>query len=431
MAAIDSAYHYYLSTYGNSGVSRYDTHKKSQLRAIYNQMVKTNKDTPLYKFKNPGDVKKFAIDVKEHTRSMQNVIASLSDSGEGIESVFHKKIAQSSDENVVSAEFIGQNQDIDSSMHFDVEVRQLAAPQVNLGVFLAGGRHDIKPGSYSFDLTTDLNSYEFQYTVGERDTNRDVQEKLMRLIGSAGVGIKAEIVEDEEGRGALRLESRQTGLSENQNYLFEILPSADSASIRAMRTLGIDNIQQMARNSSFLLNGTEHTSLSNTFTVNNEFELTLNSPSENGSAAQIGFKANADAIADNVQSLVNVYNNLIQLGYDYADTQQSGRLVRNLSNVAKPYYNEFEAYGLQLEKDGRITVDRSLLTDAVTSEDAGNCFTALNHFKDDLNNVAAETSVDPLSYADKVLIAYKNPVHNFTAPYVSSIYSGMMLDRYC
>ena len=44
MAAIDSAYQYYLSTYGNSAVSRYDTHKKSQLRAVYNNIVKTNKD---------------------------------------------------------------------------------------------------------------------------------------------------------------------------------------------------------------------------------------------------------------------------------------------------------------------------------------------------------------------------------------------------
>ena len=43
MAAIDSAYQYYLSTYGNSTVSRYDTHKKSQLRDTYNKIVKTEK----------------------------------------------------------------------------------------------------------------------------------------------------------------------------------------------------------------------------------------------------------------------------------------------------------------------------------------------------------------------------------------------------
>lgn len=49
MAVIDSAYQYYLSTYAGSGMSRYDTHKKSQLRAVYNNIVKVNKDSPFTK----------------------------------------------------------------------------------------------------------------------------------------------------------------------------------------------------------------------------------------------------------------------------------------------------------------------------------------------------------------------------------------------
>ena len=57
MALIDSAYQYYLSTYRNSTVSRYDTHKKSELRDVYNQMVKVNKNSPLYKIKNKGELK--------------------------------------------------------------------------------------------------------------------------------------------------------------------------------------------------------------------------------------------------------------------------------------------------------------------------------------------------------------------------------------
>lgn len=61
MAAIDSAYQYYLSTYGNSTVSRYDTHKKSQLRDTYNKIVKTNKESPLYKIKNLGEAKNMRL----------------------------------------------------------------------------------------------------------------------------------------------------------------------------------------------------------------------------------------------------------------------------------------------------------------------------------------------------------------------------------
>ena len=52
MAKIDSAYAYYASTYANKEVSRYDSHKKSDLRKIYNRIIKTNKESPLYKISN-------------------------------------------------------------------------------------------------------------------------------------------------------------------------------------------------------------------------------------------------------------------------------------------------------------------------------------------------------------------------------------------
>ncbi len=428
MAAVDNAYSYYLSTYASMASSRYDTHKKSQLRAVYNNIVKTNKDSPLYKIKSGGDAKKFAIDIKEHTRSIQNVVAALSDNGGG---AFQRKIAQSSDEDSVSAEYVGTDEAVDGNLRFDIRVMQLAASQVNQGEYLDGSRSDFKPGIYSFDLNTEFNSYEFQYSVGEKDTNRDVQDKIVRLINSAGIGLKAELSEGAEQKSAVRIESKQTGLGNEEEYLFEILPSQDPGSVRAMKLLGIDHVEKKAQNSSFLLDGEEHMSHSNTFMINKDFELTLKKPTAVNHTAQIGFKANAEAVADNVQSLVDVYNNMIQLGQSYSDAQEADKLLRDMRNVTKPYYNELEAIGLQIQEDGRIEIDRSLLTDAVTSSDSKECFEVLNEFKDQLNETAASVSIDPMNYVSKVLIAYKNPVHNFATPYITSIYSGMMLDRFC
>ena len=87
MAAIDSVYNYYLSTYANTtGPSRYDSHKKSELRDTYNKIIKSNKDSPLYKLNlNDGDMKKFAIDLKEQARYTQHVVSSLSADEGGIE----------------------------------------------------------------------------------------------------------------------------------------------------------------------------------------------------------------------------------------------------------------------------------------------------------------------------------------------------------
>ena len=351
---------------------------------------------------------------------------------DGIENVFNKKVAKSSDESSVNVTYIGEDQSLDNSLHFDVEVKQLAAPQINVGKFLYPDECDFKTGTYTFDISTDLSSYEFQYTVSRNDDNQHILEKLARLVNSSGAGIHADLAKNASNKIALRLTSSQTGLADGQSYLFEVTPSSDHASAKAMQTLGIDCVTQTASNSSFLLNGTEHASLSNTFTVNNAFELTLNKPSSQANPVQIGFKTTADSIVDNVQSLVNVYNNLIQLSYRYDSTQEADKLRRDFTQVVKPYYNEFESFGLKLSDDGAIKVDTHLLTDAVTSADAKECFATLNKFKNDLGTTAGTVSVDPLNYASKTMITYKKPGHKkFSCPYLTSVYSGMMLDRYC
>lgn len=432
MAVIDSAYQYYLSTYRPLGASRYDTHKNSELREVYHNIVKTNKDSPLYMIKYSEDAGRFAIDIKERTRSIQNLIASLSDSGSGIESVFSKKLAQSSDETIVDAEYIGEEQDTVPPLPLHVQVQQLASPQQNLGAYLSPGKCDLKPGVYSFDLTTSFHSYEFQYTAGDTDTNLDIQEKLLRLINTANVGLRASLVQNEAGENAVSIVSLQTGHSEGEEYLFELMPADDAASRKAMHVLGIDHVEAKASNASFLLNGDEQSSLSNQFMVGRSFALTFKNTNTAGTETSIGFKTDTDAITDNIFSLVSAYNHMISLSHNYDNPQQSDKLRRDMASVAESYGNELESYGFNLDQDGAITIDRNLLLDSITASDAAECFSVLNHFKDDLNAKAAEISMNPLNYVDKLLVAYKNPArHNFTAPYASCAYSGMMLDEYC
>ena len=105
-AILDNMYNYYLTTYGKSTVSRYDSHKKSELRSVYNNIVKINKESPLYKIKDSADAQKFAIDIKEHARDLKNVIASLS-TGDSLAEAFQKKIAVSDQNDIVDADYVG------------------------------------------------------------------------------------------------------------------------------------------------------------------------------------------------------------------------------------------------------------------------------------------------------------------------------------
>lgn len=431
-AILDTAYNYYLTTYGTSSVSRYDAHKKSELRSTYNNIVKVNKESPLYKLKDTGDLDKFAIDIKENARSIKNVVASLSEKDEGIESAFQKKVAVSDQSDIVGVDYIGNGREGDADTSFTVEVKQLAAPQQNLGRFLKDDGLDILPGSYSFDLNTTSNSYEFQYNVTSDDTNRSVLDKLSRLINTAGIELSAKVISDDSGRSALEIQSKQTGLDEDEEYLFHISPDGSNLSKSAMETLGIAKVTSGAQNSVFLLNGKERTSYSNCFTVNNTFELQLKGISEDDNPANIGYKTSIEAVSDNVGQLVSVYNQMIQTAHDYSDKQQgSAKLLSDISNVAKKFQGELESIGLIADKNGFISVDQSLLADAVGSQNPSESFAVLNHFKDALNTKAEDASINPLNYVNKIMVAYKNPGHNFATPYITSIYSGMMLDRYC
>lgn len=429
MAAIDSAYQYYLSTYRDSTVSRYDAHKKSQLRDIYNRIIKINKESPLYKIKDAGDVTKYAIDIKETTKSLQNVIASFEG---GVEGVFARHIAQSSDDSIVSAEYIGSDDINDTDEKgFEIQVRQLASNQVNLGNYLNPDRMDIEPGLYSFDLNTGTRSYEFQYTINENENNLSVLHKLAKLINSADIDLSSTISTNDLGQVALCITSRQTGIPEDEDHIFQILPSAEAGSTHAMDVLGINHVETQPQSSSFLLNGVEHSSYANTFTVDKNFDVTLRNIHTGDDFTRIGFKANADAIADNVQQLINAYNNVIDLAYAHSESRNSGKLIRDISGAARNYRNELEAIGINIEEDSRLTIDRTLLTDAVSAPDAEQTFTVLNEFKDTLNERTTHAFIDPMNYVNKLVVAYKNPGRNFAIPYITSIYSGMMLDQYC
>jgi flagellar hook-associated protein 2 len=433
MAAIDNAYNYYLTTYyGNRPSNRFDTHKKSELRGIYNSIVKINKESPLYKINKEASVARFAIDIKEGAQNIRNVAQSLSGS-EDIMKAFQKKVAFSEDEDIVKARYIGSGEDDVSSDDFQIEVKQLAKPQINIGNFIESDKAELRPDSYAFDLTNTSSSYEFQFNVNEGETNLEVQKKLANLVTNAGVGLNASVIKDENGQSALQIKTQSTGNDNPNEQLFKIEAAETPNSGVAMKVLGIHQVSQLAQNAEFSLNGQEHSFNTNTFTIDKVFELTLNGVSQEDDATLVGFKANADAIADNIQTLVDSYNSVLQTAHNYTDSQpQSQKLINHITGAARDYRNELDIIGLNQDKNGFISIDRNLLSDVVESDNPKESFDVLNDFKNTLENRAVTAVLNPMAYVNKLLIAYKNPtVNHFATPYVTSIYSGMMMDRSC
>lgn len=429
-ATLNAVYNNFLTTYSPKTLTRYDTHKKSELRSVYNSIVKMNKEAPWYLPTTSKATQQYAISIKENARELRNTLAQLGGMEENV--LFNKKSAYTSDENIVTASYIG-SQDMGNSVpDLELEVHSLADSQENLGLFLPDAKVDLPSDTYSFDLGINDMNYEFQFTVGESETNRDVQERLVRLINNSGIGIKADIVESED-RTALRLTSEATGLGQGKIKLFAVSDDKTSKRAGTVDYFGLDYISREASNARFSINGEERSSSSNHFTIGKQFEVQLNSTTEEGGAVRIGLKTDVESLTDNVSHLVGGYNDFVKAAASYVETQSKSRqLVNEMRGIVGVYSSSLESMGITLSEDGTLNMNRNVLHQtALKSDDITETFGSLKNLSGMLMRKSSQVALNPMDYVQKTVVAYKNPGHNFVSPYNTSAYSGMLFNSYC
>lgn len=429
-AVLNTIHNHYLTTYASSKITRYDAHKKSELRAIYNSIVKLNKESPWYLPVRNMDVQRFAVDLKEGARDLHNTIASLG----GLEEsdLMSKKTAFSSDPDVVTASFVGSYSPGEDTPSYTLEVHKLASTQENMGHFLPGGKMDLPSDTYSFDVSINDMNYEFQFSLGENETNRDIQNRLARLINNSDIGIRAR-VQEATGRSALVLESEATGLTGDRTELFRISEEHTSKAKGAVEYLGIDYISRPASNSRLTINGKPYATASNSFTMEKQFDVQIKGPTPEGRPVTIGLKTNVESLMDNVTHLADGYNRFLTGTSHYMDSQPRTRhVVREMNQIVSLYQDALNAMGVTSRQDGTLEVDKTKLSNAVvSSEDVSDTFHTLRDLSNSLLRKSTQVSLNPMQYVDQTIVAYKNPGHNYVNPYMSSAYSGMLFNGYC
>lgn len=429
-SVLNAVYNNYLTTYTPKALTRYDTHKRSELRSVYNSIVKLNKDAPWYLPTTNKDTQHYAVDIKENARELHNTISQLGGLDNDI--LFHKKSAYSSDESAASASYIGSPDTEEEIPAIELEVRSLASSQENLGLFLPNERVSLPPDTYSFDVGINDMNYEFQFAVGESETNREVQERLVRLINNSDIGVRAELAEADD-RTSLRLTSESTGLSQGKAWLFSVTDDKTSKRSGTVEYFGLNYTSRQASNASFTVNGEERSASANHFTVGKLFEIQLNGITQEGRPVRIGLKTDVESLTDNVAHLIGGYNEFIKAASSYLKTQsKSRRPVNELKGIAGIYSNSLESMGVTLTKEGTLSLDRDLLRQtAAQSEDISETFGSLKSLSGMLLRKSDQISLNPMDYVEKTVVAYKNPGHNYVSPYVTSAYSGMMFNSYC
>lgn len=431
-SALNTAYNYYLTSYAPKTSTSFDTHKKSELRRVYNSIVKLDKESPLYLLNEKSDYKSFAIGLKENARSFRNTIASLGGLNEN--ELLNKKAAYSSNESLITAEYIGDMALEDEDSTLEIQVNSLASPQVNMGNFLPSDElAALDAATYSFDLNINDLNYEFQFGINETDTNRDIQERLGRLINNAEIGITAEVIEDEDGNSSLKLSSNKTGLPESREFLFHISGEHASMASGAVEYLGIGEITRNASNAEFTINGVTHTTYSNHFTIEKMYEISLTGLSESkDNIAVIGIKNDIESLKENIHTLIGGYNNFLKAASEYIESQPgSNRLVNEMSHIASVHSDDFDQLGVHISDSGALELDEKQLSRAALTDDVNETFHSIKDFTHSVLKKTNFISLNPMEYADKKIVAYKNPGKNYANPYITSSYSGMLFNGYC
>lgn len=424
---ISSVYSYYLSQYGNKSNSKYDSHTRTQLKNTYSKVVKINSQTPVYKLDLSTAAQKYAIDLKEHARALENITEDLSDGADG--TMTFKKSAVSSNASAVNASYITDFGVASDDESFDINVKQLACSQLNTGNYLQPRSKHIKPGEYSFDLSINDVIYEFQFKVDNSETTNNIQNKIARLINRSNIGLTANIKEDSLGNTAINIESESTGINGTTPVIFSI-KSDDANNQLLIDTLGLDRVTQYPANAIFDVDGDERSSMSNSITINKAYDVKLSKVTEE--PVTISLKADADSIVESLNELVAGYNNLISVTNDENNNHFQGteKLQNEIASIARSYKKQLADSGLSLNKDGTISADKEVIINADNKDALSHIYESLNSFKNSIKEKAEDIALNPMDYVNNKIIAYKNPLRSFPDPYNLSAYTGMMFNGY-
>ena len=423
---ISNVYAYYISQYGSRPYSKYNTHKKEELRDVYNNIVRLNRASPFYSIDISEESQKFAIDIKESARSLAETAYEITDALNG--NMTFKSAAVSDDPETIEVEYIGDNVTADESHNFSMEVKQLATPQINTGNFLSQTAKGLSPGTYSFDVNISSITYDLRFAVSANENNRAVQDKLTRLINKAEIGLKARVITDTSNRSALEITSNMTGMH-GRPAIFTVSDEHATESRGAVELFGLDKTSHYPSNAIFNLNGEERSSTSNIFTVDRRFELTLKKTHEPGMVTNIGLKQNLDAVIDSLHKLRDCFNDITKLARA-GTTIGSKKLSSDLSIIANAHKEALNSNGLTINSEGLMEIDDERLHQT-TNENLMNNLSEISKFKNALQKKAKDVMINPMEYINRSVISYKHPTRPSGDTYSTSIYTGMLYNGYC
>jgi flagellar hook-associated protein 2 len=419
-------YNYMLESYPMRREVMYPTHKRSELKRVYSNIVNLSKRSPFYKINLSKENQEYTIGIKEASIILKSKLEEMADpeiSG------FDAKTVAISDEEILTASLLSQDTEgLPDTLDFSVYAT--ASGQVNVGKELYQISRGLRPGIYNFIAKVQDNLYPLTYIHEERMENRITLNRITDLLNESVPGISAFV---EPGASSeysrIVIISDQAGKNGQEAVTF-----IEEDYMGVVDYLGLNRIEKPSRTARFSINGVERQTSTNTFHLENKLSITLRQTSEE--PVSIKIVKDSSKILSAVENVLNAYNSLIGIAHNrMAENEEHYRatkLITELRGLEKLYENELMACGIKADEKGYLFIDDSLAIGAAQDGGMESLFTRENGFITRLIEKSESIAINPLDYLEKTIVTYPNTKgNNFSNPYVTSIYSGLFFSSYC
>ena len=402
---------------------RNTTHKSSELKAVYNNMSRYNKKSPLYLFSLSESKQEHMINIKEAALTLRDVADNFANSNSEI---YSQKAFHSDNTQAVTGAF--RHNSISSlPEEIKLEISSLATEQINIGNYIRYNDSTLYSKEHKFTLDTINSSAHFNISVTQNDSNLAVQKKLAQYINNRNLGINASVLTD-GNTSAIMLSSEETGSPATDDGLYFSFRS-DSTGQNIVDVLGLNNTTTYPSNSRFKINGDDHTSTSNHISINQVIELDFHEVT--ASPVNISFITDTVPAVNQIDSFINAYNSLVDLSAATQTTSIGSRnLSQDISIIADNHKIELELAGLYIDDEGHITKNEDIFASSLANGKLAGLFSDESTFRSDIFHATNRLTVDPMAYINKLIVTYPNSQNKLNTAYTQSVYSGLIYNNY-
>lgn len=418
---IDGTIYNYLSS-TLTPKKRNTTHKSSELKEVYNSMVRYNKNSPLFLIPMTESNQEYIINIKEAALTLKDVAQCfISEDSE----LYSKKRLYSDDSAAISGSLNTASGD-KLPEKLSISLEQLASKQVNTGNYINSGAVGLSSGVYSFNISSLQGTSRFSITVSKGDTNLDIQERLAQYINNRNLDINAAVTKD-GNRSALILSSTDTGAPATDDGLYFTIEADNDTKLIDM--LGIANISKAPADSIFYINDELHSAGSNHISINQSIELDFHSVTDK--PVTISLIPDSDAAMHQIDMFVDAYNSLVKLSDSELPSNVGSRnLYNDISGIVNNHRDELENAGLIVDDDRTLKKDDTIITKKLYDGSFSKLFRNMSSLHNDIEAATNRMALDPMAYINKLMVTYPNTQNKFSTAYNQSLYSGLIFNNY-